>query len=52
MRNVWDFREIGLVKMLFSDATAEYMEDSSPHCAVSVCVQLLSNSSFMSHVSF
>lgn len=27
MRNVWDFREIGLLKMLFSDAATEYMED-------------------------
>ena len=27
MRNVWDFREIGLLKMLFSDAAAEYMAD-------------------------
>lgn len=27
MRNVWDFREIGMSKMLFSDATAEYMAD-------------------------
>ena len=30
MQNVWDFREIGLSKKLFSDATAEDMEDSSP----------------------
>ena len=27
MRNVWDFREIGLSKMLFSDAAAKYMAD-------------------------
>lgn len=27
MRNVWDFLEIGLVKMLFSTAAAEYMDD-------------------------
>lgn len=27
MRNVWDFREIGLSKMLFSDAVTEYMAD-------------------------
>lgn len=28
MRNVWDFREIGLLKMLFSDAAAmsHYMQ--------------------------
>lgn len=25
MRNVWDFREIGLFKMLFSDAAADSM---------------------------
>ena len=28
MRNVWDFREIGLLKMLFSDAATEYIEDN------------------------
>lgn len=27
MRNVWDYLEIGLLKMMFSDAAAEYMED-------------------------
>ena len=27
MRNVWDFLEIGLLKMLFSTAAAEYMDD-------------------------
>lgn len=27
MRSVWDFREIGLFKMLFSDAITEYMAD-------------------------
>ena len=27
MRNVWDFLEIGLLKMLFFDAAAEYMSD-------------------------
>lgn len=27
MRNVWDFREIGLLKMLFSTTAAEYMDD-------------------------
>lgn len=27
MQNVWDFLEIGLSKMLFSDAVAEYMAD-------------------------
>ena len=29
MRSVWDFREIGLFKMLFSDAITEYMADRS-----------------------
>ena len=27
MRNVWDLLEIGLLKMLFSTAAAEYMDD-------------------------
>lgn len=27
MQNVWDFREIGLIKMLFSEAVTEYMGD-------------------------
>lgn len=27
MRNVWDYLEIGLLKMLFSTSAAEYMED-------------------------
>lgn len=27
MQNVWDFREIGLIKVLFSDAATEYMAD-------------------------
>ena len=29
MRNVWDFLEIGLLKMLFSTAAAEYMDDKN-----------------------
>lgn len=29
MQNVWDFLEIGLFKMLFSDAVTEYMSDKA-----------------------
>lgn len=32
MRNVWDLLEIGLLKMLFSTAAAEYMDDKKQRC--------------------